>query len=155
MGRRQHSPWSGLLDGLVADHRVRCDAGRWGVARGGHSPAEVQVRRVRPGAGCRSAGTASREVVGGIWGLSQGLLLTGLILISQGRHDVAARLFGAGEALRDIAGTGQFPFVVQWVTEAKAILERELGPDRMHDEWRVGNAMEPTRAIALTWELLD
>ncbi|SNY73411.1 ATP-binding protein [Paractinoplanes atraurantiacus] len=90
------------------------------------------------------AGVALRSALvifarlGAVLGLSQTFMLTGFLLTNRGRHLAAARFLGAGAALRDLAGTGQFPFLDRWVATARAEVSAVLGDDRAREAWLSG-----------------
>jgi tetratricopeptide (TPR) repeat protein len=107
------------------------------------------------------AGHALREGLhafarlGGVWGLSQGFMLAGMLLTSRGHHIHAARLMGAGDALRDVAGTGQFPFVQAWVAEATAAIRAAIGPDQLRVAWNEGAVSDRRTTIAAVLRMLE
>jgi predicted ATPase/DNA-binding SARP family transcriptional activator len=91
----------------------------------------------------------------GVWGMSQGFLLASLLLTSRGCHLEAARLMGACEALRDVAGTGQFPFIETWVAEAMSAIQVAIGPDRMRAAWNAGATSDSRTIIVAVLQSLD
>jgi non-specific serine/threonine protein kinase len=86
--------------------------------------------------------------LGGVWGLSLGLLVTGLVLAGDpGRAGQAVQLLGAAEALRESAGIGLLPFVARWFDEAITALRSELGPAVFTDGWERGQATSTGDAV--------
>jgi len=91
--------------------------------------------------------------LGGLWGLSLGLLLAGMVMSGSVHTAAAVRVLGAAESARASMGAGIYPFVNEWLRTALERAERVLGTDEFRGEWESGSAMSipdgVTAALAL------
>ncbi|MCY7413129.1 MAG: winged helix-turn-helix domain-containing protein [Salinibacterium sp.] len=93
--------------------------------------------------------------LGGIWGLSEGLIIAAILLARLGHLRQAARLLGAGQKLRDLAGTGQFAFVQVMVDDEQRGLISALGEAAYQSDWNIGAAGERNAAVAAALRSLE
>jgi predicted ATPase/DNA-binding SARP family transcriptional activator len=92
--------------------------------------------------------------LGGLWGLSLGLLLAGAVMCG-GEHSAAAvRVLSAAESARASMGAGIYPFVLVWLRTALSTAAGALGADDFHREWLVGSTMSIPDAVADALALL-
>jgi hypothetical protein len=81
------------------------------------------------------------------WFISRSLETTATILALQGDVRRAARLFGAGEVLREAVGASVLPFYRSDYDRGVQTASAELGPEVFRQCWADGRAMTLDEAI--------
>jgi predicted ATPase/DNA-binding SARP family transcriptional activator len=91
----------------------------------------------------------------GRWGLSFGLLLSGLVAGARGDHEQLTVLLSASEALRASIGAALLPFVKAWLDDAITQASTALDAETFNRAWQAGQTMTPDHAIADAMRELD
>ena len=132
---RGSEDWAGLVDNIAAH-------GLFLLMRGEVDRATALVREAL-------SANRAMDRVAGIAACLQAM--AGIVHLRR-QYERAARLFGAGEALRERTGTA---IPRSWQTayqQSVEILERALGPDAFTAAWNAGRALSLDAAIALALE---
>jgi predicted ATPase len=87
------------------------------------------------------------------WFVSRGLEELAANLVAREQYDEAARLFGAGEALREAVGAPLVPFYRSAYEAAVGSLRRGISEPRWQAEWEAGRAMTIEEALAFALAL--
>jgi predicted ATPase/DNA-binding SARP family transcriptional activator len=95
--------------------------------------------------------------LGGLWGLSLGLLLAGAVMSAGERPAAAVRVLSAAESARASMGAGIHPFILEWLRTALSRAEGALGADDFHREWLAGSTTSIPDAVtdALAFHPVD
>jgi len=83
------------------------------------------------------------------WFISRSLETLAETLALQGDHERAARLFGAGEALREAVGASVLPFYRDDYERGLAAVRAGLSGEALAAAWAAGRAMAMAEAIAI------
>ena len=125
-------------------------AGEWG--QGGYPQAAASLHE----------GLEAFRSLGGLWGLSLGLLVAAQLARSQCHWHRAATLLGASQALHEAIGAAMMPFVEVSYGEAIADVSSALGAHAFARAWRAGQGLSPDAAVdeafqelATTRQILD
>jgi predicted ATPase/DNA-binding CsgD family transcriptional regulator len=97
---------------------------------------------------CHRESLPLRRGAGDPRGMAVWLDSTGALVAAIGRAEPAARILGAGAALRDATG---FPYHNHELIEHRRVvadLRTALGPERFESSWAAGRALSPEEAIA-------
>lgn len=87
--------------------------------------------------------------IGHRWLTAHGLENLASLLVSSGRTEVAAKLLGACESLRDAFGYARSSSAQMKVNDAGAAARERLGPAAFEAAWRQGRGMTADEAVAL------
>jgi len=88
------------------------------------------------------------QQLGERWFISRSLESLAETLAFQGDHERAARLFGAGEALREAVGASVLPFYRNDYERGVAAVRAGLSDEALATAWAAGRAMAMAEAIA-------
>jgi ATP/maltotriose-dependent transcriptional regulator MalT len=81
------------------------------------------------------------------WFISRSLETMAEIVALQGDHTRAARLFGAGEALREAVGASVLPFYRTDYDHAVETVRKGLGHEAVREYWSQGRSMTLEQAV--------
>ncbi|WP_275094061.1 BTAD domain-containing putative transcriptional regulator [Microbacterium lushaniae] len=93
--------------------------------------------------------------LGGVWGLTEGLLISGILASRVGRVRDGPLLLGAAAHLAELVGPAQFGFLTSAVDSERLHLIETLGRAGLRSGWNRGAAMERSAAVALALRSLD
>jgi predicted ATPase len=155
MGRAKHDRAATLATDCESVLRPVGDPEGMAWALTIHGSALLHGGDSRAAAGPLRKGIRTFQNLGGLWGLSLGLLLCGLLAGGRGDYERLTILLGASEAVRTSVGAAMLPFVRVWldaaVTEAKAA----LGTEEFDRAWQAGQSLSPDAAFAAGIRELD
>ncbi|MGH2558670.1 MAG: tetratricopeptide repeat protein [Thermomicrobiales bacterium] len=104
---------------------------------------------------CHQESLPLRQTVGHPRGIAVWLGVTGALIAAIGHAASAARVLGAGAALRDVSG---FAYDSHELIEHRRIvagLRAALGPDCLASAWDAGRALSPDAAIAAVFAVMS
>ena len=106
-------------------------------------------------AGPLREGMRTFQSLRGQWGLSLGLLLSGLVAGARGDHEQLTVLLSASETLRASIGAALLPFVKTWLDDAITQASATLDTTTFDRAWQAGHTTTPDHAVTEAMRELD